>query len=107
MGGVDLSDQLVSAYIDERKTMKVWKKVVFNLVQKMVINSYILYKKGIDVPCLSRLAYCVSKDFLTMNKIMRAYVPERSPTGKKKIAAFVLKETVERQKENETCLHNV
>lgn len=60
MGGVDLADQLVSAYVDGRKTMKVWKKVVFNLLQRMVTNAYILYKQNSDAPRLSRLSFLQS-----------------------------------------------
>ncbi|CAC5411670.1 unnamed protein product [Mytilus coruscus] len=60
MGGVDLADQLVSAYVDDRKTMKVWKKIVFNLLQRMVTNAYILYKQNSDAPRLSRLSFLQS-----------------------------------------------
>ncbi|VDI35195.1 Hypothetical predicted protein [Mytilus galloprovincialis] len=60
MGGVDLADQLVSAYVDDRKTMKVREKVVFNLLQRMVTNAYILYKQNSDAPRLSRLSFLQS-----------------------------------------------
>ncbi|CAG2226935.1 unnamed protein product [Mytilus edulis] len=57
IGGVDLANQLVSAHVDDRKTMKVWKKVVFNLLQRMVTNAYILYKQNSDAPRLSMLSF--------------------------------------------------
>ncbi|CAC5384500.1 unnamed protein product [Mytilus coruscus] len=60
MGGIDLADQLVSAYVDDRKTMKVWKKIVFNLLQRMVTNAYIHYKQNSDAPRLSRLSFLQS-----------------------------------------------
>lgn len=44
-GGVDLSDQMLYSYMDERKTVKYWKKVVFNVFQKMLLNAYIIYRQ--------------------------------------------------------------
>ena len=43
MGGVDCHDQMLYAYHDERKTVKVWKKVVFNLISQMLLNAYAIY----------------------------------------------------------------
>ncbi|VDI23255.1 Hypothetical predicted protein [Mytilus galloprovincialis] len=60
MGGVDLADQLVSANVDDRKTMKLWEKVVSNLLQRMVTNAYILYNQNSDAPRLSRLSFLQS-----------------------------------------------
>ncbi|CAC5410838.1 unnamed protein product [Mytilus coruscus] len=58
MGGVDLADMMTESYNDGRKTLKVWKKVVFNLMHRMVINAYIIYKENTsDNPKLSRLAF--------------------------------------------------
>ncbi|UYV75868.1 hypothetical protein LAZ67_13001603 [Cordylochernes scorpioides] len=45
MGGVDLSDQMLNTYIDERRSLKWWKKVFFSMVFRAMINSYIIYKK--------------------------------------------------------------
>lgn len=42
MGGIDISDMMVYAYMDERRTVKVWKKVVFSLFSRMILNAYIL-----------------------------------------------------------------
>lgn len=47
MGGVDVSDMMIYAYLDERRTIKYWKKVVFNVMSRMVSNLYILYKENI------------------------------------------------------------
>ena len=30
-------------YLDERRTLKYWRKVVFSIIGRMVVNSYILY----------------------------------------------------------------
>ncbi|CAC5388394.1 GRIN [Mytilus coruscus] len=58
MGGVDLADMMTESYNDGRKTLKVWKKVVFNRMHRMVINAYILYQQNTSVnPKLSRLVF--------------------------------------------------
>lgn len=44
MGGIDSTDQMLYVYMDERRTMKHAKKVVFNVFGRMVLNAYILYK---------------------------------------------------------------
>lgn len=61
MGGVDLNDMLTSFYGDNRKSVKMWKKVVFNLLQRFLINSYVLYTKNTtDSPVMTRLRYTES-----------------------------------------------
>lgn len=42
MGGVDESDKMLYTYLDERRTLKLWKKVVFIVFGWMVVNAYIL-----------------------------------------------------------------
>lgn len=59
MGGVDGSDQMLYQYLDDRKTVKYWKKVTFNIFGRMVLNSYIIYKLNTDNRPLSRLDYTV------------------------------------------------
>lgn len=46
MGGIDHFDMMLYGYIDERRTVKYWKKVTFNLFGRMVLNSYIIYKEN-------------------------------------------------------------
>ena len=46
MGGVDHHDQLLYSYLDERKTVKTWKKCAFNIISRMLLNSYIIYKQN-------------------------------------------------------------
>ncbi|XP_067928780.1 piggyBac transposable element-derived protein 4-like [Watersipora subatra] len=46
MGGVDLSDQLTCEYADERRTVKMWKKIVFHLIDRAAVNSYICFQKN-------------------------------------------------------------
>lgn len=44
MGGIDGFDQMLYCYLDERRTVKYWKKVTFNFFSRMLLNIYILYK---------------------------------------------------------------
>lgn len=59
MGGVDISDMKCSFYDDKRKTMKVWKKVMFNIFHRMMLNAYILYEENTDAP-MTRLRFIQS-----------------------------------------------
>ena len=38
MGGVDQSDMMLYAYLDERRTIKYWKKVTFTIISRMMVN---------------------------------------------------------------------
>ena len=44
MGEIDKSDQILCAYLDERKLLQLTKKIIFNLLMRLVMNSYILNK---------------------------------------------------------------
>jgi hypothetical protein len=55
MGGIDSSDMMLHTYLDERWTVHYWKKVVFNIIARMVMNSY----RG-SVKLKSRYNYTVS-----------------------------------------------
>lgn len=44
--GVDLNDQYVSYYSLNRKSMKWWKKMFFNLVARAMVNAYVIYNKS-------------------------------------------------------------
>jgi len=43
--GVDRSDQMLSYYSFERKTIKWWKKLFFHLFDLGVVNAHILHNK--------------------------------------------------------------
>jgi hypothetical protein len=60
MGGVDTNDMMLYAYLDERRSVKYWKKVTFNLFSRMVLNSYILYKMNKAEKPMSRLDFTIS-----------------------------------------------
>lgn len=57
MGGVDESDKMLYVYLDERRTLEYWKKVVFNIFGKMVLNSYILYVSNTIDKKMTRLEF--------------------------------------------------
>ncbi len=62
MGGIDTFDMMLYSYLDEHRTVKYWKKVVFNLFARMVINAYIIYKENCqqnNVKPLSRYNFTV------------------------------------------------
>ena len=46
MGGGDLNDMMAGFYSDSRKCIKLWKKIMFNMWQRIVINAYILYTRN-------------------------------------------------------------
>jgi hypothetical protein len=45
MGGVDRSDQLNKYYSITRKTLKWWKKLALHVINVMITNAYIIYRK--------------------------------------------------------------
>ena len=59
MGGVDMSDMMLYTYVDERKSLKMWKKVFINITGRMLLNAYIVYKEDQleDSKVLSRLEF--------------------------------------------------
>jgi hypothetical protein len=62
MGGINSSDMMLYTYLDERHTVRYWKKVAFNIIARMVLNSYILCKENYKGPgkLKSRHNYSVS-----------------------------------------------
>uniref|UniRef100_A0A1B6HM41 PiggyBac transposable element-derived protein domain-containing protein n=1 Tax=Homalodisca liturata TaxID=320908 RepID=A0A1B6HM41_9HEMI len=57
MGGIDSTDQMLYVYMDERRTMKHAKKVIFNVFGRMVLNAYVLYKLNTTQGQLKRAAF--------------------------------------------------
>lgn len=45
MGGVDRQDQLMSYYPCERKSIRWYKKLGLHIVQMLLLNAYLLFKK--------------------------------------------------------------
>jgi hypothetical protein len=50
MGGIDSSDMMLYTYLDERQIVCYWKKVALNIINRIILNSYILYKKNYRGP---------------------------------------------------------
>ena len=46
MGGVDLSDQMISYYSFSHRSVKWWKHVFFHLIDTTIVNAYILYSQS-------------------------------------------------------------
>ena len=46
MGGVDLSDQMVTYYSFSHRTVKWWRRVFFHLIDTTTVNAYTLYTES-------------------------------------------------------------
>ncbi|VDH96444.1 Hypothetical predicted protein [Mytilus galloprovincialis] len=44
MGGVDLGDQFIAQYEPQFRSLKLWKKILFNLLMTATVNAYICYR---------------------------------------------------------------
>lgn len=60
MGGVDGSNNMLYTYLDERRTLKFQKKIVFNIFGRMVLDSYIIYKEKSTDQKMSRFQFTSS-----------------------------------------------
>jgi hypothetical protein len=60
MGGVDASDIMFYTYLDERRTLKYWKKVIFCVYARMVLNVYLLYEENTNSKKMTRLQFTSS-----------------------------------------------
>lgn len=60
MGGVDGNDQMMYCYLDERRTLKYWKKVTFNIFARMILNAYIIYSENTSGKAMSRYHFTIS-----------------------------------------------
>jgi hypothetical protein len=61
MGAIDSSHMMLYTYLDERWTVRYWKTVAFNIIARMVLTSYSLYKENYRGPSKlkSRYRYAV------------------------------------------------
>ena len=92
MCGVDLHDMMLYTYHDERKTVKVWKKVVFNIISRMMFNAYQIYLQNTSNPRpLSRLAFnssvidALAADHLRGQAVRAAPLQENLQAGVRKL----------------------
>lgn len=77
MGRVNVSYQMLYTFLDDRKTLKYWKKVTFNIFGRMVLNSYILYKLNSSNP-VSWLVFTVS----IVEELSREWLQQRENTNR-------------------------
>jgi hypothetical protein len=85
------SDMMLHTYLDEIWTVRYWKKVALNIIARMVLNSYILYKENYRGPgkLKSRYIYTVSiieslgEEWLVLEDDARADNPQ-TPRGIRK-----------------------
>lgn len=59
MALIDGTDQIFYTYLNERRMMKHFKKVLFNIFGGIILNTYVLYKINTGSP-LSRLHFQIS-----------------------------------------------
>lgn len=57
MGGVDQTDMMLYFYLDERRTVKYWKKVTFNILSRMLLNAYILFTEHTTGRSMNRIKF--------------------------------------------------
>lgn len=62
VSGIDTNDQIVMlyTYINERRSSRYWKKVTFNIVSRMVLNCYILYRETPNIKTPSKYEFTVN-----------------------------------------------
>ncbi|UYV73072.1 ZKSCAN1 [Cordylochernes scorpioides] len=71
MGGVDLNDQMLYTYMDERKGRKFYRKVILNIFHRALLNSFILYEQHTkDNPKLSKRAF----NYSVINELVRNHL---------------------------------
>lgn len=90
MGGVDVHDMMLYTYLDERKTLKFYKKVIFNIMSRMVLNAYILYQQNIHpvkpmsrVQFTERIVNAIGEEWIS-SKNNNSPVQENTPSQNKK-----------------------
>ncbi|UYV68288.1 hypothetical protein LAZ67_5003704 [Cordylochernes scorpioides] len=71
MGGVDLNDQMLYTYMDERKGRKFYRKVILNIFHRALLNSFILYEQHTkDNPKLYRRAF----NYSVINELVKNHL---------------------------------
>ncbi|KAK3859355.1 hypothetical protein Pcinc_034527 [Petrolisthes cinctipes] len=73
MGGVDLKDTKLYAYLPDRRTVKWTTKVAFYLLGTALLNSYIIYKKHATGRILTRMNFTMS----VIDELVKKYEPHK------------------------------
>lgn len=81
VGGIYTSDQMLYCYQDERRTLNYWRKVAFNIIVRMILNSYMLYKENNAGKILSRYDYTADIVDALANEWSEARNPNVRPMG--------------------------
>ena len=56
---MDEADMLMSFYSNNRKCIKVWKKMIIHIIGRVLMNAYVLYSQSSsERPIKSRLRFC-------------------------------------------------
>ncbi|OAD53250.1 hypothetical protein WN48_10604 [Eufriesea mexicana] len=82
MGGIDESDKMLYTCLNDRRSVKCWKKVAFNIISRMVLNAYIIYKERVKSKTMTRLDFISNIIFeieceWMKEKKARSYVKEK------------------------------
>jgi hypothetical protein len=83
MGGVDQADQMVDCFAGELRTVKLWRKVGFHLVDRCLNNAYVLYKNNPNVrrPIMTHHQFLVN----IVEDLVAQYQEPRARRGKKRV----------------------
>lgn len=105
MKGTDGTDHMLYSYLDVRKCLKPWKKVIFHVIGRMMLNAYVLYELNSVTP-MSRYDFMVGViDTLAAEELTGrnrgggdapggGYVWRSSRLANKRIAQLVLAKTI-------------
>ena len=91
MGGVDLKDTKLYAYLSERRTEKWTTKVAFYFFGTAMLNSYIIYKMHTEETVMPRLKFMLS----IIDELVSKYDPQRVRIGYRRR----MEDTEERQRQ--------
>lgn len=90
MGGVDLSDQLISYYNSLRKTKKYWRTLFLHFIDVMVTNAYILYSRHLPEEERKKVTHKKFREVLVTELCQEKGDPEAqlvSPQQQEKVRA--------------------
>ena len=86
MGGVDVADARLYAYLSERRTMKWTKKLFFAVLGRAILNSFIVYNEHTTrTPKLTRKKY----NIVLLEALMGDYRPSKNNFRKRRSNAEI------------------
>lgn len=57
MSVVNETDKMLYTYLDERRILKYWKKLTFNILTRIVLNSYLIHKEVVKIKTMLRIEF--------------------------------------------------